>query len=158
MTVRLPSPADVRGQLEGGMIRLETLIELKFIDSSCSSLSSYCNDTNSSLSSNSRQRYLSQRYPPPSCMSPCMCAPRTSSAQSRQSTRKHASRYASKHVRTLSRAGTEHMGTTEGTAAPTSKIHHRLPSYIYIYIYMYMYMYYIYIYIYVDVYIHIYVC
>ena len=51
---------------EGGMTRLETLIELKFVNSSFSSLSSYWNLTNSSLSSNSRQQYLNQQYPPPS--------------------------------------------------------------------------------------------
>ena len=57
------------------MIRLETLIELKFLNSSFSSsnsrfefssLSSYWNQTNSSLSSYSRQQYLSQQYLPPS--------------------------------------------------------------------------------------------
>ena len=47
------------------IIRLETLIELKFLNSSFSSLSSSGNLTNSSLSSNSRQQYLSQQYPPP---------------------------------------------------------------------------------------------
>ena len=45
---------------EGGMIRLETLIKLKFLNSIFSSVSSYWNLINSSLSSNSRQR-----YPPP---------------------------------------------------------------------------------------------
>ena len=47
------------------MIRLETLIELKILSSSFSSLSSYYNLTDSSLSSNSRQQYLKQQYPPP---------------------------------------------------------------------------------------------
>ena len=42
------------------MVRLEILIELKFLNSSFSSLSN-----SSSLSSNSRQPYLSQQYPPP---------------------------------------------------------------------------------------------
>ena len=51
--------------LRKGMIRLETLIELKSLNSSCSSLSSWRNQTNSSLSSNSRQQYLSQEYPRP---------------------------------------------------------------------------------------------
>ena len=41
------------------------IFELKFANSSFSSLSSYWNSTNSSLSSNSRQQYLSQQYPPP---------------------------------------------------------------------------------------------
>ena len=50
---------------EGGMIGLETLIELKFLNSSFSSLSSRRNWTNGSLSSSSRQQYLSQQYPPP---------------------------------------------------------------------------------------------
>ena len=49
---------------EGGTIWLETLIELKFLNSSFSSLSSCWNSTNSSLSSISRQQYLSQQYPP----------------------------------------------------------------------------------------------
>ena len=52
----------IRGR---GVIRLETLIELNYLNSRCSSLSSYSNLTNSSLSSNSRQQYLSQQYPPP---------------------------------------------------------------------------------------------
>ena len=62
-----------RGDLsEGGMIRLETLIELKFLNSSFLSLSS---DTElvqtiprreiRGKSSDSRQQYLSQQYPPP---------------------------------------------------------------------------------------------
>ena len=46
------------------MIRLEALIALKFLNSSFSSLSSYGNRTHTSLLSNSRQRYLSQQYPP----------------------------------------------------------------------------------------------
>ena len=50
---------------EGGMIRLETLIELIFLDSSFSSLSSSLNWTSGPLSSNSRQQYLSQQYPTP---------------------------------------------------------------------------------------------
>ena len=50
---------------EGGMMWLETLIELKFLNSSFSSLSSCWHWTNGSLSSNSRQQYLSQQYPPP---------------------------------------------------------------------------------------------
>ena len=40
--------------------------ELRFINSSFSSLASYWNQTNGSLSSNSRQQYLSQQHPPPS--------------------------------------------------------------------------------------------
>ena len=35
------------------------------LNSSCSGLSSYWNEANSFLSSDSRQRYLSQQYPPP---------------------------------------------------------------------------------------------
>ena len=50
---------------EGGMIRLETLIELIFVDSIFSSLSSFWNLTNAFLSNNSRQQYLSQHYPLP---------------------------------------------------------------------------------------------
>ena len=50
---------------EGGMIRLETLIELKFLDSSFSSFLSYRKWTNNSLPSNSGQQYLSQQYAPP---------------------------------------------------------------------------------------------
>ena len=50
---------------KGGMILSETLIELNVLHSSCSSLSSYWNWTNDSLSSNSSQRHLSQQYPPP---------------------------------------------------------------------------------------------
>ena len=52
--------------VEGGMIRLETLIELTLINSSCSSLFSYWNSTNNYLSSNSSRLYLNQQYPPPS--------------------------------------------------------------------------------------------
>ena len=37
----------------------------RIFSSSCSSISSYRNLTNCSLSSNSRQQYLSQQYPPP---------------------------------------------------------------------------------------------
>ena len=48
------------------MIRLETLIEPKFLNSSFSSLLSYLDEANNSPSSNSRQQYLSQQYPPPS--------------------------------------------------------------------------------------------
>ena len=48
-----------------GMIRLETLIELEFLNSTCSSLSSYWNWTNGSLASDSRRQYLSQNSPPP---------------------------------------------------------------------------------------------
>ena len=44
------------------MTRLETLIELEFLNSSFSSLSSYLTVP---FSSNSRQQYLSQEYPPP---------------------------------------------------------------------------------------------
>ena len=50
---------------EGGMMRLETLIELKCLDSSFSSLSPYRTQTSDSLSSNSRQLHLSQQHPPP---------------------------------------------------------------------------------------------
>ena len=46
----------------GGMIRLETLIELKFLNSSFSSLSSCWNQTNCSPSSDSRRQYLNQQY------------------------------------------------------------------------------------------------
>ena len=53
---------------EGGIIRLETLIELKFINSGFSSLSSYWNWTNGSVSSDSRRHYLSHQYPPPLLM------------------------------------------------------------------------------------------
>ena len=42
------------------------LFQLKFIDSSFSSLSSYYKYTGSSLPSDSRQQYLSQQYPYPS--------------------------------------------------------------------------------------------
>ena len=49
----------------GGMIRLETLIELKSLHSSFSSSSSDWNSKQSFLSSNSRQPYLSQQYPTP---------------------------------------------------------------------------------------------
>ena len=42
------------------------LFELKFLNSSFSSLSSYWNRASSSPSSDSRQQHLSQRYPPPS--------------------------------------------------------------------------------------------
>ena len=64
---RVPEDRVQEQESEGGMIRLETLVELKFLNSSCSS-SSYCrNQTNGSLSSNSRQRYLSQQYPPFVC-------------------------------------------------------------------------------------------
>ena len=68
---RLGGEGDERDS-EGGRIRLDTLTELKFLDSSCSSLSSCWNSTNSSLLSNSRQQYLSQQHPPPlfvMCMS-----------------------------------------------------------------------------------------
>ena len=51
---------------EGGMIRLETLIELKFVTWSFSSLSSYQSQTSSSPSSDSRQQHLRQQYPLPS--------------------------------------------------------------------------------------------
>ena len=47
------------------MIRLATPIELEFLDSSCSSSLSHWKRTIDSLSSSSRQQYLSQRYPPP---------------------------------------------------------------------------------------------
>ena len=53
------------GCSEGGMMRLDTLIELEFLNSSSSSSSSFRNSTNSSLSSNSRQQYLRQWYLPP---------------------------------------------------------------------------------------------
>ena len=43
---------------EGGMIRLETLIELKYLNSSCSSSSSYWNSTISYLPSDLSQQYL----------------------------------------------------------------------------------------------------
>ena len=58
---------------KGGLIRLETLIELKFVTSSFSSLSSYWNWTNTSLSSDSRQQHLSRQYPhpPPLTLIPC---------------------------------------------------------------------------------------
>ena len=49
-----------------GTIRLETLIELEFIDSSFSSLSSCRNWTSSSPSSDSTRQHLGQRYPPAS--------------------------------------------------------------------------------------------
>ena len=49
---------------KGEQSRLETLIELKFLDSSFSSLSSDRNQTSGSQSSSSRRRYLSQQYPP----------------------------------------------------------------------------------------------
>ena len=52
-------------QSGGGMIRLETLIELRFINSSFTSFSSCWNSTSSSLSSNSRQQCLSRQYPLP---------------------------------------------------------------------------------------------
>ena len=65
----------VMGCQEAGMMRLETLMELEFINSSFSSLSSYRNWTSSSPSSNSRQQYLSQQYPHPSWM--CSPARRT---------------------------------------------------------------------------------
>ena len=51
---------------DGGMMRLETLIELKFRNSSFSSLSSYRNWTNSSLSSDSRQQLSQSTVPSPS--------------------------------------------------------------------------------------------
>ena len=47
----------------GGVIQSETLIELKFLNPSFSSLSSYYYI--GYLSSSSRQQYLSQEYPPP---------------------------------------------------------------------------------------------
>ena len=50
---------------EGGMIRLETLIELNLFNSSFSSLISYCNRTNIYLSSSSGRQYLDRQYPPP---------------------------------------------------------------------------------------------
>ena len=50
---------------EGGMMRLEILVELKFLNSSFSGLYSYRNYIKHSLSSNLRQQYLSQQYPPP---------------------------------------------------------------------------------------------
>ena len=60
---------------EGGMIRLETLIEVTLFSSSCSSLSSY--ETRETVpcraiqgkSSDSRQQHLSQQYPPPPLLS-----------------------------------------------------------------------------------------
>ena len=53
--------------LEGEIIRLETLIELKSIDSSFSSCCVLLNsDNNNSLSSNSSRQSLSQQYRPPS--------------------------------------------------------------------------------------------
>ena len=48
------------------MLRMETVIELKWFNSGCSRLSSYWNWTIGSLSSHSKQQYLSQLYPPPS--------------------------------------------------------------------------------------------
>ena len=58
-----PIVGDYGGHVSGtwseeGMMRLEPLIELKLFNSSCSSLSSYWNWTNNSLSSNSSQQYL----------------------------------------------------------------------------------------------------
>ena len=50
---------------EGGRLRLKTLIELEFLNSSFSNLSSYRNQTVNYLSSDSRQQYLSQQYPTP---------------------------------------------------------------------------------------------
>ena len=50
---------------EGGMTRLETLMELKFIDSSCSSCSSHGDRTRNPLLSNSSRRCLDQQHPPP---------------------------------------------------------------------------------------------
>ena len=50
---------------DGGMIRLETLIELEFINSSCSSLLSHWKKTDDSLSSDSSRQHLNQQYPPP---------------------------------------------------------------------------------------------
>ena len=61
---------------EWGMTRSETLIELKFVSSSFSSSSSYWNITNSSPSSDSRQRHLSQQYPPPLLIMFPFCLPR----------------------------------------------------------------------------------
>ena len=46
-------------------MRLETLVELEFLNSSFSSLSSYWSQTNNSLSSDSSQQHLGQQYPPP---------------------------------------------------------------------------------------------
>ena len=48
-----------------GMIRSETLIELKFLNSSFSSCLSDWRYTNDSLSNNSSPRYLNQQYHPP---------------------------------------------------------------------------------------------
>ena len=42
-TSRIDVAGATRVCSEGGMIRLETLIKLKFLNSSCSSFSSYCN-------------------------------------------------------------------------------------------------------------------
>ena len=50
--------------LKGGTILSDSLVELEFLDSSLLSLSSYRDWTSGSLSSSSRQRYLSQQYPP----------------------------------------------------------------------------------------------
>ena len=48
-----------------GTMRLETLVELQFLNSSVSSLSSYWNSTKHYMPSDSSQQYLSQQYPPP---------------------------------------------------------------------------------------------
>ena len=53
---------DTVGNLHRAQISQLELLELKFLNSSCSSLLSYWNWANSSLSSNSRHRHLSQQY------------------------------------------------------------------------------------------------
>ena len=55
---RWRAPSSQKGDTVG------TLIELRFLCSSISSVSSYRKSTSSSLSSDSRQQYLSQQYPP----------------------------------------------------------------------------------------------
>ena len=50
---------------EGGMIRLENLIELKLWIRVVRAFFSYWHSTNTSLSSNSSRQYLNQQYPPP---------------------------------------------------------------------------------------------
>ena len=55
----------LRGCPEKEMIQLETLIELKIMNSSLSSFCVYWISTNNSLSSSSGRRYLNQQYPPP---------------------------------------------------------------------------------------------
>ena len=56
---------DAVGNPRRAQISRFELFELKFLNSSFSSLSSHWNYTKSSLSSNSRQQHLSQRYPLP---------------------------------------------------------------------------------------------